>query len=52
VLTTVIQPVVDVGRAAVELLASDEDQPRLVLLPTTLRVGASCDSAGDHPIAG
>jgi LacI family transcriptional regulator len=47
VLTTVIQPVVDVGRAAVELLASDEHEPRLVLLPTTLRVGASCDSSCD-----
>ena len=40
VLTTVVQPVVEVGRQAVGLLASDE--PESVVLPTALRLGASC----------
>lgn len=40
-LTTVVQPVLDVGRTAVGLLAS-ETEPRAVVLPTTLRTGASC----------
>ena len=44
-LTTVVQPVADVGLAAVELLAGDEEPPRVVMLPATLRVGASCGSA-------
>ncbi len=45
-LTTVVQPVADVGFAAVDLLAGNEEPPRLVMLPTTLRLGASCGS--DH----
>lgn len=40
VLTTVVQPVVEVGRRAVGLLASDE--PESLVLPTQLRLGASC----------
>jgi len=43
-LTTVVQPVADVGFAAVDLLAGEEEPPRLVMLPTTLRLGASCGS--------
>lgn len=41
-LTTIVQPVLDVGRTAVDLLVGDQDGDRVVLLPTTLRVGASC----------
>jgi LacI family transcriptional regulator len=45
-LTTVVQPVVDVGRTAVRVLAGGEEPPQLVMLPTTLRVADSC--GGDH----
>ena len=45
-LTTVVQPVVDVGRKAVELLASGGGGRELVVLPTVLRVGRSCGA--DH----
>ncbi len=41
-LTTVIQPVTDVGRTAVGMLAEDHDQAREVILPTTLLIRASC----------
>ena len=41
-LTTVVQPVVEVGRTAVGLLASDDADAHVVVLPTTLRVGRSC----------
>jgi LacI family transcriptional regulator len=41
-LTTVVQPVVEVGRTAVSLLVERDDGPRLVLLPTSLRLGESC----------
>jgi DNA-binding LacI/PurR family transcriptional regulator len=51
VLTTVVQPVVDVGRTAVELLAGEDVQPRLVVLPTTLRIGASCGAVEPHDLA-
>jgi LacI family transcriptional regulator len=47
-LTTVIQPVAEVGRAAVSLLARDDDQPDVVVLPTTLRFARSCDADGLH----
>jgi DNA-binding LacI/PurR family transcriptional regulator len=50
-LTTVVQPVADVGRAAVGLLASDDTGPQVVVLPTTLRVGRSCGDDHD-PTAG
>ena len=40
VLTTVVQPVVDVGRTAVELLTAEH--PQSSVLPTSLRLGASC----------
>ncbi len=46
-LTTVVQPVVDVGRTAVALLAGD-DEPRVVVLPTTLRLGESCGAVDAH----
>jgi len=41
-LTTAVQPVFDVGRTAVDLLVGHPDPPTLVVLPTTLRLGASC----------
>ena len=41
-LTTVVQPVVEVGRTAVAMLASSNDEPRVAVLPTALRVGESC----------
>lgn len=41
-LTTVVQPVVEVGRTAVALLAGDVEGASVVVLPTTLRLGASC----------
>lgn len=41
-LTTVVQPVVEVGRSAVGLLADDTEPSEVVVLPTTLRIGASC----------
>lgn len=48
-LTTVVQPVVDVGRTAVRLLASDDTQPgSTVVLPTTLRLGESCGADDLH----
>ena len=45
-LTTVVQPVVDVGRTAVAMLADDGADARTVILPTTLRIGASCGTSG------
>jgi len=41
-LTTVVQPVNEVGRTAVELLQGEHTEPRVVSLPTTLRLGESC----------
>lgn len=41
-LTTIIQPVLEVGRTAVDLLAGADDGDRVELLPTMLRVGVSC----------
>lgn len=48
VLTTVVQPVADLGRNAVRLLAAERDvhaEPELVVLGTELRVGGSCGAA-------
>lgn len=45
-LTTVVQPVEEVGRTAVGLLARDATEPGLLLLPTELRIGASCGAHG------
>lgn len=45
-LTTVAQPVEQVGREAVATLVSDAEPPRLVVLPTQLQLGASCGA--DH----
>lgn len=50
-LTTVVQPVGEVGRTAVELLASADGRPRVVMLSTSLRIGASCGAeVGVHPV--
>ena len=46
VLTTVVQPVVEVGRIAVGVLASGDEPPQLVVLPTSLRIADSCGA--DH----
>ncbi|NND75890.1 MAG: LacI family DNA-binding transcriptional regulator [Ilumatobacter sp.] len=45
-LTTVVQPVVDVGRTAVHQLHRDQDLAELVVLPTVLRIGATCGAIG------
>ena len=45
-LTTVVQPVEDVGRAAVQTLIGDVAPPQLVILPTHLQVGESCGGVG------
>lgn len=47
-LTTVVQPVVDVGQTAVHLLRGDHPGPDVVILPTELRIGESC-GARDTP---
>jgi LacI family transcriptional regulator len=41
-LTTVVQPVVEVGRTAVHLLHGDQEGPDVIILPTELRIGDSC----------
>ncbi len=41
-LTTVVQPVVEVGRTAVAMLADATSESKTVILPTALRIGASC----------
>lgn len=41
-LTTMVQPVTEVGRRAVELLVDESDVPQVVMMPTELRLGASC----------
>ncbi len=42
VLTTVVQPVMEVGRTAVQLLRGDHEGADVVILPTELRIGDSC----------
>lgn len=49
-LTTVVQPVVEVGRTAVRLLAGDHEERQVVVLPTELRIGSSCGTG--HRAAG
>lgn len=44
-LTTVVQPVGDVGRTAVNLLQEIDPQPRVHLLPLALRLGGSCGAS-------
>lgn len=44
-LTTVVQPVADVGRAAVSVLLGEVAAPHLVVLPTHLHVGGSCGAS-------
>lgn len=44
-LTTVVQPVEDVGRAAVAALVGGAEPPKLVVLPTQLQLGESCGVA-------
>lgn len=41
-LSTVVQPVSEVGRTAVEMLASAEEESATVILPTSLRLARSC----------
>ena len=48
VLTTVVQPVTEVGRTAVLMLNDDDDGPETVILPTELRIGDSCGA--DKPV--
>lgn len=45
VLTTIVQPVDDVGRAAVHLLQEQQPSPGVHLLPTSLRLGGSCGAS-------
>ena len=48
-LTTVVQPVIEVGRTAVHLLRGDH-QSDVVILPTELRIGESCGArTASHP---
>lgn len=51
-LTTVVQPVSDVGRTAVGLLQGEHPEPHVVVLPTHLRLGDSCGarSAPDRSV--
>ncbi len=44
-LTTVVQPVTEVGRTAVALLADDNPTTEPIILPTSLRIGGSCGSS-------
>ncbi len=44
-LTTVLQPVVEVGRTAVAMLADSTLDAGTVILPTMLRIGASCGAS-------
>lgn len=46
-LSTVVQPVAEVGRTAVGLLAAEGDDARNVILPTSLRLAGSCDRRDD-----
>ncbi len=48
-LTTVVQPVRDVGRTAVELLRHEPAAPGVLMLPTALRIGGSCGAAPAGP---
>jgi LacI family transcriptional regulator len=49
-LTTVVQPVGAVGKAAVGALVGDATPPHLVVLPTHLRVGASCGAGAQESV--
>jgi len=42
-LSTVVQPVAEVGRTAVGLLAAEGQDAKSVILPTSLRLASSCD---------
>lgn len=42
VLTTVVQPAVEVGRTAVQMLKAGDEGPDTIILPTELRIGDSC----------
>lgn len=44
-LTTVVQPVGEVGRTAVAMLADDTVDAHTVILPTSLRIGVSCGTS-------
>ena len=45
-LTTVVQPVGEVGRTAVAMLADTRTHAGTVILPTELRIGESCGAGG------
>lgn len=47
-LTTVVQPVTEVGRAAVRLLSAHPAEPTVHMFPTELRVGESCGTPVAH----
>lgn len=44
-LTTMVQPVMEVGRTAVALLADDAPTADPIILPTLLRIGGSCGAS-------
>ena len=49
-LTTVVQPVIEVGRTAVHLLRGEHEGSDVVILPTVLRIGESCGArTAGHP---
>ncbi len=51
-LTTVVQPVAEVGRTAVRLLLGGESEPGTAILRTTLRIGESCGAPSTPPASG
>ena len=48
-LTTVVQPVVEVGRTAVRMLGGEHEGPDVIILPTELRIGDSCGARDTTP---
>ncbi len=49
VLTTVVQPVMEVGRTAVQILRGNHEGSDVVMLPTELRIGESCGARASTP---
>ena len=49
ILTTVVQPVVEVGRTAVRMLGGEHEGPDVIILPTELRIGDSCGARDTTP---
>ena len=48
-MTTVVQPVAEVGRTAVRLLLGDDSELGTVILRTSLRIGESCGATSASP---